>query len=876
MADIQRPTSARLGRFLVWGVGGLMLCAIVLGGQSSLAQPAGPAPAGPAAASAPAGPGPADPNFPASAPASAPATGPTTSTAPASAPASEPATEPGMPKPVFVDGKLELNFQNASVRSILQYLSEAAGFIVIEATPVEGRITIISRGPVTISEAVALLDTVLREKGYAAIRNERVLRIVSSDVAKKELVPVRTGADPNEMGKTDRVITQIIPIKTVDATKLKGDLASVTPGSVDVSTNALSNTLIMTGPEASIRRLAEIIRAIDVQAADPSAVKVFQLKYANATAVARLISDIFKDDGSGTGSPFGGGGARRFMGGGGGAIMIGGWPGAGGGQGGTADAGNRRTGKVVASADDRTNTLVVTAAPDIMKLIETVVAEVDKNPVPSPIVKIYALKNGVAADIAASLNAAFMASGSTGGVTRPYSGMSAGATNFGTSGTGSMGAGAGTGGGGGGRRGGGGGGGLGSSGSVGLGSTAMGGTGTGTGTGTGMGRTGNTGFTGGGMGLGRTGAGTGAVTAPTDLIGQVSFVPDNDTNSLLVTFPDAAGNYERVKAIIEELDRAVPQVLIKVLLAEVTHSDGIDLGVEFSQINLGSAGHVVHSVGTNFQIAGTLARTDEPHGFAFQLSEENVTAAIRALAQKSNLDVLSRPYILTGDNQPASIMVGEQVPVITGSTVTATSPPTTVNSYVYYNIGVIVNVTPHINPVGIVTLDVAPTISAREPIAQGVTIQAGVVAPAFTMRSASARVAIRDGHTIVIGGLMQDQVTDSVDKVPFLGDLPDPLGMLFRHKVTNKQKTELLIFLTPHVAKQPDELRGMSEDELKGAKISNETVEKGVLQEHLEGMKRGAASRPSNEVGPPPPPQPETETRTNAEQLQQQLQQQQP
>jgi general secretion pathway protein D len=483
------------------------------------------------------------------------------------------------------------------------------------------------------------------------------------------------------------------------------------------------------------------------------------------------------------------------------------------------DAGTRRVVKVVASADDRTNTLVVTASPEAMKIIEMVVDNVDKNPVPTQEVFLYPLKNGVAADMAASLNAAFMASGATsGGVARQTTGVTSGATSFGVTGsTGSSGSRYGNGGS-----------------TAGLGSVSSNASAART---TGGGST-----VSGSLGGGRisTGAG-GTIIAPTDLIGQVSFVPDSDTNSLLVTV--AKLNYDRVKVIIAQLDRPIPQVLIKVLLAEVTHNNDLDIGVEFSGMDLRSNGKGLQAAGTNFQIASAIA-AGNPNGFVFQLNEDYVTAAIRAIASKSKLDVLSRPYILTGDNQPASIMVGDQVPVITSSDVSASSPPTTVNTYQYYNIGIILNVTPHINPVGIVTLDVAPTISAREPADQGVTIQPGVVAPAFTMRSASARVAIHDGQTIVIGGLMQDQATDSMDSVPFLGDIPG-LGVLFRHKVTTKQKTELLIFLTPHVAQQPEELKGMSEDEQKGAKISNDTAEKGILQEHLEGMKRGAASRPA-------------------------------
>jgi general secretion pathway protein D len=334
---------------------------------------------------------------------------------------------------------------------------------------------------------------------------------------------------------------------------------------------------------------------------------------------------------------------------------------------------------------------------------------------------------------------------------------------------------------------------------------------------------------------GMGGMGTGG-TNSTDLTGQVYVVSDDDTNSLLVT--TASKNFDRVKVIIEDLDRAVPQVLIKVLIAEVTHDKNLDLGVEFSGFNLRANGNGFKS-GTNFGVA---AATD---GFSFTLNEENVTAAIHAIARTSALDVLSRPYILTADNQQASIMVGQEVPFITNSRTTDTGQ--IINTIEYDQIGIILTVTPHINPQGLVTLDVAPEVSTLT--GQTVPVSAGVTAPVFAKRSAQARVAIRDGQTIVIGGLMEDRNTDTVDKVPVLGDLPW-IGALFRHTITEKTKTELLIFLTPHVALMPDELKGMSKQELEGARTIQDAVDKETFQEQLKGMDRGAASRPANSTQP--------------------------
>lgn len=321
--------------------------------------------------------------------------------------------------------------------------------------------------------------------------------------------------------------------------------------------------------------------------------------------------------------------------------------------------------------------------------------------------------------------------------------------------------------------------------------------------------------------------------ANSDLVGQAFVVAEPDTNALLVSADAKA--VDRVKALIAELDRSVPQVMIKVLIAEVTHSDGSNIGGDFSVIfkrpgGMGSAG------GSDFGTAAAIssaAATGGPNGMVSQMLEENASAAIRALPNTNKLDVLSRPYILASDNQTASIMVGQEVPIPTSSTITTTGQ---YNNYQYQDVGIILNVTPHINPDSLVILDVNPQISALT--GEPVTVQAGVNAPVFDNRQAQSRVAIMDGHTIMIGGLMEDKKTKNVDKVPLLGDIPG-LGFLFSHTTKKKTKTELLIFLTPHVALQPTRLKGMSQQGIDGTKLVPNAVAPGIYKEHMEGMERG-------------------------------------
>jgi general secretion pathway protein D len=246
--------------------------------------------------------------------------------------------------------------------------------------------------------------------------------------------------------------------------------------------------------------------------------------------------------------------------------------------------------------------------------------------------------------------------------------------------------------------------------------------------------------------------------------------------------------------------------------------------------------------------AAAAASTAAPGGLVVKVLESNVSATLQALAQENKLDVLSRPYILTSDNQEAGITVGDEVPFVTDS-YTDTNGGVH-NTVQYQDLGVILDVTPHINPDGLVVMDINPEISSLT--GQTVTIQAGVNAPVFELRSAQSRVAIQDGQTIVIGGLMQDQKTDQFNKIPLLGDIP-LLGALFSYKSTSKTKTELLIFLTPHAVMEPGSLEQQSSDEVNGLKLTPGAVEPGTMQDQMRGMARGSTTEPSAPLQLPPP-----------------------
>ncbi|HUB24569.1 MAG TPA: hypothetical protein VL992_03995, partial [Tepidisphaeraceae bacterium] len=343
-----------------------------------------------------------------------------------------------------------------------------------------------------------------------------------------------------------------------------------------------------------------------------------------------------------------------------------------------------------------------------------------------------------------------------------------------------------------------------------------------------------------------------------------------------------------VMSVVDALDRPIPQVLIKALVAEVTHSNGDELGADLSAINLGTSTSGVNSASTagvtgstvspavpglpiptapnpgvgltNTVIQtstgevigstlGAAANASQSGGLVYSMLEKNVMATVQALEDQQKLDVLSRPYILTSDNQEATIVVGEEDPFISDTRVETTGQ--LVNTIQYQEIGVILDVTPHINPDGLVTMLVNPQVSENKN--SPVQITNGVYSPVFTTRSASAQVAVKDGDTIVIGGMMEDQVGQTINKVPLLGDLP-LIGVLFQNNQTTKTKTELLFFLTPHVVNIPQRLQDMSNAELHGLKLIPNSVERGDFQEHLKGLELGDQSgHPSRLYIPPIP-----------------------
>jgi general secretion pathway protein D len=276
--------------------------------------------------------------------------------------------------------ELRLNFRNAPLEMVLNYLSDAAGFIIVLDTQVRGNVSVISNHTMTRDEAVDLLNEVLNQNGYAAIRNDRTLTILDKNDAKTRDIPVKVSNNPQEIPKTDEIVTQIVPIRFVDAGDLVKDLSSFVSPQATVVANDAGNSIVITDTQSNIRHIVEIIKAIDSSAETETEIRVFRLKYASPTDVATELAGVFPSSTSGntTQAP------TRFGGGGGGgpggffARMMAAQGGNGGGN--SANSANDRIKKatqVTAVADTRIQAVIVTAPKDMMEEIAEMMRELD-------------------------------------------------------------------------------------------------------------------------------------------------------------------------------------------------------------------------------------------------------------------------------------------------------------------------------------------------------------------------------------------------------------------------------------------------------------------------------------------------------------------
>ena len=299
---------------------------------------------------------------------------------------------------------------------------------------------------------------------------------------------------------------------------------------------------------------------------------------------------------------------------------------------------------------------------------------------------------------------------------------------------------------------------------------------------------------------------------------QLRIVADPATNSLIVY--GTAQEFQNIKNILKDLDAAPRQVLLDVMVAEVTLKDNQSFGLEyeiFTKSNPDIFGQVFGSQGA--VRSGLLSQTNTGtaffgNGMSGLIGRGNaIRAFINAAADDSRLKVLSSPSILATDNRPARIQVGSEDPIATGSTTVQVGTAASSTSIQYRNTGRIVTVIPQVNSQGLVNLQILAEVS--QP---GELVQVGPDKfPSFLTRQAETTAVVQDGDTLVIGGIITDNRSRGRFGIPYLMDIP-VLGRFFGTTTDKSERTELVMLITPHVIRSREEAR-VATDEFK-SKVS--------------------------------------------------------
>jgi len=297
--------------------------------------------------------------------------------------------------------------------------------------------------------------------------------------------------------------------------------------------------------------------------------------------------------------------------------------------------------------------------------------------------------------------------------------------------------------------------------------------------------------------------GTG-VLGDADLQGEVSIVADERTNSLIIV--TAPVNYPYLLETIKKLDIMPKQVLIEVLIADVTLDESSELGVTWElrgQGDIDVGGDRYHFDGTASSGRGQeLGST----GFLYQLYESSrFEALISAKANENKLEILSSPHVMVANNMEATIDVGKDVPVVTRQTENASDNNNVTQTIEYRNTGILLSVTPHINSAKFVNLEISQEVSNISE-----TALAGISSPVIEKRKATTTVMVANNQTIVIGGLISRTKNPSREGVPWLYRIPLLKYLFGKHKYTERA-SELLIFITPHVVNSPEEAFDISQ-----------------------------------------------------------------
>ena len=641
-----------------------------------------------------------------------------------------------------------LNFANAEIEAVARTMATITGRNVVVDPRVKGQLNLVTERAVTPAAAFQQFLAALRLQGFTVVEAAGLYKVVPEADAKLQggsvsVVQGNAGSAPGG----GQIVTQIFKLNFENAANLVPVLRPLISPNNTINVNPGNNSLVITDYADNLQRLARIVAAMDVSNA--SDVEVIPLKNAIASDLAPLVSRLI--DG---GSANGGAAAAAAPG--------------------QADTSFKTT----LIAEPRSNSLILRAAnPARVAQVRALVAQLDQAPAPgssaaSGNIHVVYLKNADATKLATTLRAAMAAmGGNNGGAASGGGGASAPAPSTGLS-TGGM---------------------LSTNGSSSSSSST------------------------GGLGSSASAMGTSSTNNNQPSTGG-QIQADPTTNSLIITAPEPL--YRQLRDVIDKLDGRRAQVLVESLIVEVSANKVAEFGIQWQGV-LGKNGDgTVGVIGTNSGQAGanilgvtaalasgsttSIASAASSLGKGLNLAlaprvngQYYLGALANFLQNSGDANVLSTPNLMTLDNEEARIIIGNNVPFVTGSYANSTGS-STVNPFTTVerkDVGLMLKVRPQISENGTVKMSIYQEVSKIDASTLNNTN-----GPTTSKRSIESNVVVDDGSIIVIGGLLEDSYSQGQDKVPVMGDIP-VLGNLFRSENRTRSKTNLMVFLRPIVVR---------------------------------------------------------------------------
>ncbi len=588
-----------------------------------------------------------------------------------------------------------------------------------------------------------------------------VLRVFEEALRNASLALVQQGAGyailPVDQAKavaplgdttTPGFMSEAVPLRFVNADALRRLIDPVLPGVV-TGADAASNVLTIAGTEGQRASARDLVRQFDVNWLRGASFALFTPRRTDSRLIVPELDKLLNADGAPT------------------------------------------KGLVRLIAMDRINgILAVSTQPqyleDVRRWVEILDREGESN---QRRLFVYRVQNGRSSDLAKVLISAFGAGGSAPGGGRSgeprFQDSGRFADTLGTPPTDSGQAGAGA-----------------PSAGFGAVNPATGGLGGGASNLTGTGVT-TTGLGAGGMGPGGGGQEPGAAPASVDVQTEDfhAKITSDETNNAIVVFATPR-DYAVVEDALRKLDVAPYQVMIEAAITEVTLTDALRFGVQGLYTNHGIAAGLTES-------ATSATPMSAFPGFSAFYAAKTISAALNALEGLTKINVVSAPKLMVLNNQTASIEVGDQVPILTGSaTNVITSNAAIVNSVDYHDTGIILKITPRVNSSGYVLLDMSQEVSDVVPNSTTSTINS----PTFSTRKIATSIAVHDGEVIALGGLIQDSRNDTTSGIPGVSRIPFLGPLLFGNIQKNDTRTELVVLLRTRVVRSGDDARAVTDE----------------------------------------------------------------